>query len=95
MGEFRRQMKYKSQWNGEHLMYADRFFPSSKHCHCCSWKWDGMQVSDRVYLCQNPACPLYQVPQDRDVNASQNLEGLAKEEASALKNVVNGELHRT
>jgi transposase len=95
MGEFRRQMTYKSAWNGEHLISADRFFPSSKLCHCCGWKWEDMQLSDRIFLCQNPTCPLYQVPQDRDINASQNLEGLAKEEASALKNIVNGELHRT
>lgn len=95
MGEFRRQMKYKSAWNGEHLIFADRFFPSSKQCHACGWKWEDMQLSDRIFLCQNPACPLHQVPQDRDSNASQNLEELAKEESSALKNIVNGELHRT
>ena len=66
MGEFRKQIEYKSLWNGEMLLFADRFFPSSKTCHCCGWKWEEMTLSDRIFLCQNPACSLFQVPQDRD-----------------------------
>ncbi len=73
MGEFRKQIEYKSLWNGEMLLVADRFFPSSKTCHGCHWKWEDMDLSDRIFICQNPACPLFQVPQDRD----QNLVSLA------------------
>ncbi len=29
-----------------------------------------MQLSDRVFLCQNPACAYHQFPQDRDHNAA-------------------------
>jgi putative transposase len=90
MGEFRKQIEYKSLWNGEMLLFADRFFPSSKTCHCCGWKWEEMTLSDRIFLCQNPACPLFQVPQDRDQNASKNLAQLADEYLA-----VYGELHRT
>ncbi len=90
MGEFRQQIEYKSLWNGEMLLFADRFFPSSKTCHCCGWKWEEMTLSDRIFLCQNPACPLFQVPQDRDQNASKNLAQLADEYLA-----VYGELHRT
>jgi putative transposase len=97
MGEFRRQMTYKSLWNGEHLIFADRFFPSSKQCHCCGWKWEEMTLSDRLFVCQNPACPLSLVKQDRDGNASQNLENEAKKELaqstgsySGLKMPVDG-----
>jgi transposase len=46
------------------------FFPSSKTCHCCGWKWQNMELSDRIFLCQNPQCAYYQVPQDRDHNAA-------------------------
>ncbi len=90
MREFRCQVEYKSLWNGEMLLYADRFFPSSKKCHCCGWKWEEMELSDRIFLCQNPDCRMYQVPQDRDKNASENLAELADEYLR-----VYGELHRT
>ncbi|HYA99122.1 MAG TPA: transposase [Ktedonobacteraceae bacterium] len=58
---------------GGQIVKVDRFFPSSKTCHCCGWKWEDMQLSDRVFLCQNPACPYDQFPQDRDHNAGQNV----------------------
>lgn len=33
--EFKRQIEYKSEWNGIRVIIADRFFPSSKMCSCC------------------------------------------------------------
>jgi IS605 OrfB family transposase len=85
MGQFRQHIEYKSVWNGETLLFADRFFPSSKQCHCCDWKWENMELSDRIFLCQNPACPLFQIPQDRDFNASENLAQLAEEYLRSLR----------
>ena len=85
MGEFRKQIEYKSLWNGEILLFADRFFPSSKTCHGCNWKWENMELCDRIFLCQNPACPLFQVPQDRDFNASENLVSLADKYLASLR----------
>jgi putative transposase len=79
MGEFRKQIAYKSLWNGDMLLVADRFFPSSKTCHGCHWKWEDMDLSDRIFICQNPACPWFQVPQDRDHNAAENVVSLADE----------------
>jgi putative transposase len=79
MREFRRQIEYKSRWNGEELLFADRFFPSSKQCHGCRWKWEEMTLADRIFVCQNPKCPLFQIPQDRDGNASLNLAELGNE----------------
>ncbi|MGZ3381566.1 MAG: RNA-guided endonuclease TnpB family protein [Isosphaeraceae bacterium] len=35
MGEFRRQLTYKSEWNRKHLVVIDRFFPSSRLCRGC------------------------------------------------------------
>ena len=32
-----------------------------------------MDLSDRVFLCQNPHCPYQHVAQDRDYNASHNI----------------------
>jgi transposase len=85
MGEFRKQIEYKSLWNGEALLFADRFFPSSKKCHACDWKWEDMELSDRIFICQHPECRLSQVPQDRDFNASENLGALADEYLRSLR----------
>jgi transposase len=62
-----------------------RFFPSSKTCHGCNWKWEDMELSDRIFICQHPACPLFQVPQDRDQNASQNVVSLADTYLASLR----------
>jgi putative transposase len=64
-----------------------RFFPSRKTCHCCGWKWEDMTLKDRVFVCQNPSCPYYQFPQDRDHNAGQNVlrEALRQDPGSEIK----------
>ena len=36
------------------MIKVDRFFPSSKTCHCCGWKWEDMGLTDRVFVCQHP-----------------------------------------
>jgi putative transposase len=63
----------KVESRGGQVIQVDRFFPSSKTCHCCGWKWEDMQLSDRVFLCQNSECSYYQFAQDRDHNASLNI----------------------
>ena len=60
----------KVEQRGGQVIKVDRFFPSSKTCHCCGWKWEDMQLSDRVFLCQNPCCAYHCFPQDRDYNAA-------------------------
>jgi transposase len=58
---------------GGRVIKVGRFFPSSKTCHACGWKWEGMELSDRIFLCQNPTCAYHLFPQDRDYNASLNI----------------------
>jgi putative transposase len=58
---------------GGQVIKVGRYFPSSKTCHCCGWKWEEMQLSDRVFRCQNQKCAYYQIEQDRDYNASLNI----------------------
>ncbi|WP_347451283.1 RNA-guided endonuclease InsQ/TnpB family protein [Acetoanaerobium noterae] len=66
--EFKRQMKYKCQFNKIEFALADRWYPSSKSCcHCGSIKKD-LKLSDRTYTCN--VCGLVI---DRDKNASINL----------------------
>jgi putative transposase len=60
----------KVESRGGQVIKVGRFFPSSKTCHACGWKWEEMQLSDRVFLCQNSQCAYYQFAQDRDHNAA-------------------------
>ncbi len=63
----------KVEQRGGQVIKVGRFFPSSKTCHCCAWKWEDMEVSDRVFVCQNPTCAYYGFSQDRDHNAALNI----------------------
>ena len=73
LGEIRRQLVYKGRWYGVHVAVVDRFYPSSKLCHACGYRHDGLTLSERVWVC--PACG---VLIDRDLNAARNIkrEGL-------------------
>lgn len=75
LGEFRRQMTYKSVWQGETLRIADRWFPSTKKCSACGTVKEDMDLSERTYVCNNPECGLIM---DRDLNAALNLVALAR-----------------
>jgi transposase len=46
---------------------------SSKTCHACGWKWEDMELSDRIFLCQNLQCSYHLFAQDRDHNAALNI----------------------
>jgi putative transposase len=75
LGEFRRQMTYKSVWQGETLHIADRWFPSTKKCSACGNVKEDMGLSERIYVCDNLECGLIM---DRDLNAARNLVALAR-----------------
>ena len=75
MGEFRRQMAYKTTWNRENLLLADRFYPSTKRCSHCGQVKEKISLSERVYRCENETCKLVI---DRDLNAALNLAALAQ-----------------
>src|SRR5712692_9463319 len=76
LGEFRRQMTYKTTWQGESLLFADRWFPSTKRCSRCGNVKEDMDLSERIYVCEHSACGLVI---DRDVNAALNLAARAKQ----------------
>ena len=73
LGKLLTHLTSKMEQQGGQVIKVGRFFPSSKTCHCCGWKWETMQLSDRVFICQNPHCAYYQFEQDRDWNASLNI----------------------
>ena len=71
-GEVRRQLTYKTVWNGGRLVVADRWFASSKTCSGCGALKAKMPLHVRVFDCDE--CDLVL---DRDVNAARNLAALA------------------
>ena len=65
--EFRTKLKAKCADNGIELRVVDRWYPSSKMCHCCGAIKKDLKLSDRIYRCD---CGYVE---DRDFNASLNL----------------------
>lgn len=59
---------YKLDREGGKLVEVDRFFPSTKLCHCCKVKNNLMNLSIRDWTCFN--CNTYH---DRDENAAKNI----------------------
>ena len=90
LGNLLNLLTSKVEQRGGQVMKVGRFFPSSKTCHCCGWKWEDMELSDRIFLCQNPTCAYYQFPQDRDHNASLNILAEALRLIGLIDQVVNG-----
>ena len=73
-GELRRQLAYKTEWNGGRLIVADRWYPSSKTCSGCGAVKTKLALSERTYTCTTCGLTL-----DRDLNAARNLAALATE----------------
>ena len=67
-GKFVWQLQYKAKDQGTTIVFADKFFPSSKVCNSCGCKNTELKLSDREWTCPN--CGKYL---DRDHNAALNL----------------------
>ena len=68
LGEFRRQLEYKTARTGAVLCVVDRWFPSSKTCSNCGVVKAKLSLSERTYHCDS--CGL---TMDRDLNAAINI----------------------
>ena len=90
LGKLLSLLTSKVEQRGGQVQKVGRFFPSSKTCHSCGWKWEDMQLSDRVFLCQNPTCAYHQFEQERDYNASLNILREALHLIGLIDQVVNG-----
>jgi len=67
-GMFKKFLDYKCEWYGKQLGMIDRFFPSSKMCHCCGHINEDLTLADREWVC--PRCGMHL---DRDINAAINI----------------------
>lgn len=84
-GEIRRQLAYKTQWNGGRLIVADRWYPSSKTCFACGAVKAKLTLAERSFVCTTCGMAL-----DRDLNAARNLAALAREVDTAGSGPVAG-----
>ena len=69
LGEFRRQLEYKTARSGAVLRVVDRWYPSSKTCSNCGVVKAKLSLSERTFNCD--ACGL---SMDRDLNAAINIQ---------------------
>ncbi|NJP35235.1 IS607 family element RNA-guided endonuclease TnpB [Micromonospora thermarum] len=79
-GELRRQLSYKTGWNGGRLVVAHRWYPSSKTCSGCGAVKTKLALSERTYTCTTCGLAL-----DRDLNAARNLAALRPGGPVAMK----------
>ena len=70
---FCNMIAYKALEQHRQYIKIGRFFPSSKICHCCGFKYKGLKLDERFWTCEK--CGTYL---DRDENAALNIlnEGL-------------------
>lgn len=66
--QFVELLRYKAEWYGRTLVQVDRFYPSSKLCHECGWKYEELKLSEQEWTCRNCG-----TRHDRDVNAALNI----------------------
>ena len=83
--KFLTYLRYKAEWYGRTLVQVDRFFPSSKLCHCCGYKKEDLALHERTWVCS--ACGELH---DRDVHASVNLYlvGLERPEVKPVEHAL-------
>ena len=65
--EFRTKLKTKCDEKSIELRVVNRWYPSSRICHCCGAIKKDLKLSDRIYRCD---CGYVE---DRDFNAALNL----------------------
>ena len=70
---FCNMIAYKALEQHRQYIKIGMFYPSSKLCHCCGFKYSGLKLDERFWTC--PECGTYL---DRDENAANNIlqEGL-------------------
>ena len=80
-GGFLSKLKYKAERSGKFFIQTDTFFPSSKTCPRCRYKFDGLTLAMRQWIC--PKCGGLNL---RDYAAAINIkrEGIVQLKAAGL-----------
>lgn len=83
-GTFVSRLQAKGQDYNCNVVKADRYFPSSKLCSKCGWKYENLTLDIRKWTC--PECGSHHI---RDVNAAINLKNYVPLEERKLTPVEN------
>jgi putative transposase len=67
-GSFVGMLEYKAEWYGKHLVFADKYYASSKTCNVCGYKKVDLTLDIREWQ-----CPICGTEHHRDINAAINL----------------------
>ena len=68
LSRFKEILRYKSEWYDKLLVEIDRYYPSSKICSVCGYKYKELSLKERSWKC--PDCG---TEHDRDYNAAVNI----------------------
>jgi putative transposase len=91
MGEFRRQLEYKTSWAGGRAVVADRWYPSSKTCSACGAVKAKLRLAERTYHCDQCGLVL-----DRDLRRRpQPRPTRGRSQRAARPNEPEGNPHKT
>ena len=66
--KFKQILEYKARWYNRKIVFVDRYYPSSKTCSHCGYKYKDLTLKERTWVC--PECG---TPHDRDINAAVNI----------------------
>lgn len=76
---FVNMLNYKSECNGNNIIFIGRYEPSSKLCHNCGYINKDLTLRDREWVC--PVCGEHL---DRDINAAINIRHIAFEKQNLI-----------
>ena len=65
---FKSTLKTKAMLNDKFVIEVDRWFASSKTCHCCGYVYKDLTLGEREWV-----CPICSEHHDRDLNAAINI----------------------
>lgn len=65
---FKNTLKNKAMLNDKFVIEIDRWFASSKTCHCCGYVYKNLTLGERGWV-----CPVCGTKHDRDINAAMNI----------------------
>ena len=88
LGEFRRQLEYKTTRSAAALRVVDRWYPSSKTCSNCGTVKAKLSLSERTFNCDACGTSI-----DRDLNAAINIRVAGS--APETLNARGGDVRRT
>lgn len=84
--EWKRQLRYKSEWAGKWFGEVDRFEPTSKKCSGCGWLNKELKLSDREFICLSCGQVM-----DRDENAATNIRNIGMKIPQDVREYTLGE----